>query len=140
MYSFYNNYTGDGAPSFSKFARESGLTMERLESFRKNAEFDRIWRECKEIRKDIIIDRALCKRADASFAKFLLSEEGGGGGEDAIDLTITVIDQRMKIDLTVTKKQKSFIDAKETEVLFGGAAGGEGRMLLTLPLPLLTSV
>ena len=30
----------------------------------------------------------------------------------------------MKIDLTVTKKQKSFIDAKETEVLFGGAAGG----------------
>ena len=92
MYSFFNNYTGDGAPSFSKFARESGLTMERLESFRKNAEFDRIWRECKEIRKDIIIDRALCKRADASFAKFLLSEEGGGGGEDAIDLTITVIE------------------------------------------------
>ena len=46
----------------------------------------------------------------------------------------------MKIDLTVTKKQKSFIDAKETEVLFGGAAGGESRMLSTLPLPLLTSV
>ena len=58
--------------------------MERLESFRKNAEFDRIWRECKEIRKDIIIDRALCKRADASFAKFLLSEDGGGGGEDQL--------------------------------------------------------
>ena len=140
MYSFFNNYTGDGAPSFSKFARESGLTMERLESFRKNAEFDRIWRECKEIRKDIIIDRALCKRADASFAKFLLSEEGGGGGEDAIDLTITVIDQRMKIDLTVTKKQKSFIDAKETEVLFSRVAGGGSRMLSTLPLPLLTRV
>jgi hypothetical protein len=30
----------------------------------------------------------------------------------------------MKIDLTVTKKQKAFIDARETEVLFGGAAGG----------------
>ena len=30
----------------------------------------------------------------------------------------------MKLDLTVTKKQKSFIDAKEGEVLFGGAAGG----------------
>ena len=30
----------------------------------------------------------------------------------------------MKIDLTVTKKQKAFIDSKETEVLFGGAAGG----------------
>ena len=46
----------------------------------------------------------------------------------------------MKIDLTVTKKQKYFIDAKETEVLFGGAAGGKGRTLLILPLPLLTKV
>ena len=30
----------------------------------------------------------------------------------------------MKINLSVTKKQKKFIDAKESEVLFGGAAGG----------------
>ncbi len=30
----------------------------------------------------------------------------------------------MKLKLTVTKKQKSFIDADESEVLFGGAAGG----------------
>ena len=30
----------------------------------------------------------------------------------------------MEISLTVTKKQKAFIDAKESEVLFGGAAGG----------------
>lgn len=30
----------------------------------------------------------------------------------------------MRIDLTVTKKQKAFIDARESEVLFGGAAGG----------------
>lgn len=30
----------------------------------------------------------------------------------------------MRGDLTVTKKQKAFIDAKESEVLFGGAAGG----------------
>ena len=30
----------------------------------------------------------------------------------------------MRLDLTVTPKQKLFIDAKETEVLFGGAAGG----------------
>ena len=30
----------------------------------------------------------------------------------------------MKLDLTVTKKQKLFIDANESEVLFGGAAGG----------------
>ncbi len=30
----------------------------------------------------------------------------------------------MELDLTVTRKQKSFIDASEAEVLFGGAAGG----------------
>ena len=30
----------------------------------------------------------------------------------------------MNIDLTVTKKQREFIDACESEVLFGGAAGG----------------
>ena len=30
----------------------------------------------------------------------------------------------MKIDLKVTRKQKLFIDATESEVLFGGAAGG----------------
>ena len=30
----------------------------------------------------------------------------------------------MQLSLSVTKKQKAFIDAKESEVLFGGAAGG----------------
>ena len=30
----------------------------------------------------------------------------------------------MRLDLKVTKKQKRFIDARENEVLFGGAAGG----------------
>ena len=30
----------------------------------------------------------------------------------------------MKIDVKVSKKQKKFIDSKESEVLFGGAAGG----------------
>jgi len=30
----------------------------------------------------------------------------------------------VKLDLSVTRKQKLFIDAKESEVLFGGAAGG----------------
>ena len=30
----------------------------------------------------------------------------------------------MRLNISVTKKQKAFIDAKESEVLFGGAAGG----------------
>ena len=33
----------------------------------------------------------------------------------------------MKLNLSVTKKQKLFIDATESEVLFGGAAGGGKR-------------
>ena len=30
----------------------------------------------------------------------------------------------MKLNISVTEKQKRFIDATESEVLFGGAAGG----------------
>ena len=30
----------------------------------------------------------------------------------------------MQLNLSLTRKQKTFIDATETEVLFGGAAGG----------------
>ena len=30
----------------------------------------------------------------------------------------------MKLNLRLTRKQKSFVDATATEVLFGGAAGG----------------
>ena len=41
----------------------------------------------------------------------------------------------MKLSLSVTKKQKQFIDSAEAEVLFGGAAGGGksyGQMVDTL--------
>jgi len=42
------------------------------------------------------------------------------------------VERIVKLNLSLTKKQKAFIDAKESEVLFGGAAGGGksyGQML-----------
>ena len=41
----------------------------------------------------------------------------------------------MKMKLRLTKKQKAFIDAKESEVLFGGAAGPSVRWLMPCSLP-----
>lgn len=76
MYTFFISYdeTG-GAPSFEKFARRIGITLEMLESFRQHKKFDEAYRECSEIRRDYLIDRALCKRFDPSFVKFLITED-----------------------------------------------------------------
>ena len=92
MYSYFASYDdAKGLPSFSKFARLSGVTLEELNGYRKNKEFERAWRECVEIRRDYLIDLAITKRADASFAKFLLSdvEESDDG---SLNFTLTVID------------------------------------------------
>lgn len=75
MYSFFLGYCESGAPSFSKFARSIGATLEDLLRLREREEFDRAWRECNEIRRDYLIDQALSKRHDASFSKFLISLE-----------------------------------------------------------------
>ena len=75
MYSFIIEYDDRGAPSFHKFARSVCLTTEDLISFRSHKKFDRAYRECQQIRRDYLIDRALEKRFDASFTKFLLSDE-----------------------------------------------------------------
>ena len=74
LYSYFVSAT-ESLPSFSKFARGIGLTLEDLKAFRKKQEFDRAWRDCIEIRRDYLIDAALAKRADPSFVKYLLSEE-----------------------------------------------------------------
>ena len=81
MYKFFLEYEDDGAPSFPKFARRIGVTVEELGAFRSHKKFDRAYRECNEIRRDYLIDRALTKRFDPSFVKFLLSE----GEDDAVD-------------------------------------------------------
>ena len=95
MYSFFHSYCESGAPSFSKFARSIGATLEDLTKFRKKEEFERAWRECNEIRRDYLIDNALTRRFDPSFTKFLLCNEYGeeGSSSDAVDLRLEVIEE-----------------------------------------------
>ncbi len=91
MYTYFLTYEGtQGAPSFSKFARSIGITLEDLRAFRKYDEFDKAYRECNEIRRDYLIDTALTKRYDSSLVKFLLSSEYGMGGEEKKEKEIAV--------------------------------------------------
>ena len=77
MYSYFVSYDEVGsAPSFQKFARLIGVTCEELESYKRHKEFDRAYRECSEIRRDYLIDRAISRRFDPSFVKFLITGEG----------------------------------------------------------------
>lgn len=93
MYLYFVGYDeATGAPSFSKFARRVGVTVSELSGFRKKKEFDAAWRECSEIRRDYLIDNALCKRFDASFTKFLLAEETTTDSTADFKLTLQVVE------------------------------------------------
>jgi len=82
LYTFFVSQGSDGPPSFDKFARSIGATLEDVEGFRKHNEFDRAYRECSEIRRDYLIDSALVRRYDPSLVKFLLAAEFGMGEKD----------------------------------------------------------
>lgn len=82
LYTFFISQCAEGAPSFDKFARSIGATLEEIEHLRKHREFDRAYRECSEIRRDYLIDSALTRRYDPSFVKFLLTAEFGMGEKD----------------------------------------------------------
>ena len=95
LYSYFVTYQDTKtAPSFSKFAILCGITLDELRSYRKHEEFDRAYRECNEIRRDYLTDRALTKIFDASFVKFLLGDGMDADieeGEGKVDLTLEVI-------------------------------------------------
>lgn len=75
MYSFFASYSdAASAPSFVKFARHIGTTVAELESFREKEPFNLAYRECLEIRRDYLEDRALTKRFDPTFVKFLIGD------------------------------------------------------------------
>ncbi len=99
MYSFFIGYDEFGAPSFSKFAKSIGATLEDIERFRRHKEFERAYCECSEIRRDYLIDKALTKQFDASTVKFLLTNEFGMGTDEGksedgrLDVTVAVVDK-----------------------------------------------
>ncbi len=91
MYAYFLHYDdASGAPSFGKFAASVGLLPEDLEKFREKPTFDCSYRACNEIRRDYLIDRALCRRFDPSFVKFLLATEFGMGEDEAPDRDLSV--------------------------------------------------
>lgn len=75
LYIFFKNYAGEGAPSFTKFAKMKGLTTAELDSFRRFREFERAYLECIELRRDFIIDRALSRKFDSSFSKMIITDD-----------------------------------------------------------------
>ena len=76
LYSYFLGYDDPtSAPSFTKFARLIGVSSKDIQSFRKHARFEKAYDECLHIRRDYLLDRALCKRFDPSFVKFLLSDD-----------------------------------------------------------------
>ena len=84
MYTYFKCFNGMGAPSLSKFARECGMTLSDLLSFKeKHREFRRACEECSEIRRDYLIDNALGKKQDATLTRFILSAEYGMGDDKA---------------------------------------------------------
>ena len=94
--SFANHSDKRSAPSFSKFARSLGMTLEDVMEFRRHEEFERAYKECNEIRRDYLIDQALTKQFDSSLVKFLLASEFGMGEKEercdtGLDVTLTVI-------------------------------------------------
>ena len=84
MTAFFDSYEERGAPSFP---------LASLVEFRKNQKFDMAYRECSEIRRDYLIDRALDKRFDPTFVRHLLTDEAEEEpGFTQTTLTLEVID------------------------------------------------
>ncbi len=101
LYTFFITYNDPtGPPSFSKFAKSIGVTLEDIEEFRKKREFDRAYRESNEIRRDYLTDAALTRRYDSSFTKFILCSEYGMGEKEkekddtGLDVTLKVLSDK----------------------------------------------
>ena len=85
MYTYFTSYEDRGVPSFPKFARSVGLTTSDLCGMRSHKYFDRVYRECEQVRRDYLIDRALDKRFDPSFVRFVLTSESEERAEESLN-------------------------------------------------------
>ena len=100
LYTYFISHSDKrSAPSFQKFARSIGVTLEDIRDFRRHGEFERAYNECNEIRRDYLIDQALTKQFDPSLVKFLLVSEFGMGEKEercdtGLDVTLTVISDK----------------------------------------------
>ena len=96
MYHYFRTYDEKcGAPSFVKFATANGYTLDDLLSFRKHRPFELAYLAANEIRRDYLIDHALCRQFDGSFVKFLLTEEektSDGCEGDGLEVVLRVIE------------------------------------------------
>lgn len=95
LYNYFRTYDeSGGAPSFVKFAVANGITPNTLQDFRKHKKFDLAYRAANEIRRDYLIDRALSRRFDPSFVKFLLGDEFGEkeNEDSSLEVILTVLD------------------------------------------------
>lgn len=89
LYIFFRSFSEAGdVPSFLKFAESRGLTLADIERFRSDSRFEAAYRECEAIRLDRLIDGALTRRFDPSFAKFLIGYEFGERLSSSEDIAI----------------------------------------------------
>ena len=71
-----------GIPSFVSFAKKIGVSVKRIEEWKESyPEFDEAYAECLERQKQLLIDGALCKKIDSTFAKYYLTALFGLGEE-----------------------------------------------------------
>ena len=79
-------------PSFIKFARREGLQLGELEAQLSRGVLSEVRRTCEALRREHLIDRALLRRYDPSFVKYLLeAEQTAVEGDGTLAVQIEVV-------------------------------------------------
>lgn len=93
LYQFFATYSDAvSAPSIEKFATAIGATVEDVLAFRTHREFERAFQECERIRRDYLTDRALVRKFDPSFVKFLIEREATEAQASGVEVRIEVVE------------------------------------------------